>query len=127
MTYDSGSQPPGPEWNAPPPRPPGAAGGPYIAPNPYGWPTNGREHPNGTTILVLGILSLVACGVLGPFAWAMGNTAIREMNTEPGANWTNRGNVTAGRVCGIIGTCFLILGVLMMLLWIGLFASIATR
>lgn len=126
MTYDSGSPPPGPGWGAPPPRPPGAPGG-YIAPNPYGWPSQGREHPNGTSILVLGILSLVVCGVLGPFAWSMGNKALREMDAQPGVNWTNRGNVTAGRVCGIIGSCLLALGVVWVLLWIGLFASFAAR
>src|SRR5262245_41781377 len=33
----------------------------------------------GTLILVLGILSLVICGLLGPFAWVMGNNDLREM------------------------------------------------
>lgn len=70
-----------------------------------------REHPKGTQILVLGILSLVCCGVLGPFAWVMGNNARNEMNAQPGVIWTNRGNVTAGWVCGIIGSVLLVLGV----------------
>ena len=74
--------------------------------------TNTREHPKGTTILVLGILGLVVCGVLAPVAWAMGNTAKKEMDAQPNVNWTNKGNITAGRICGIVGTCFLILGVL---------------
>lgn len=34
-----------------------------------GWGlTSSREHPDGTTVLLLGILSLVVCGLLGPFA-----------------------------------------------------------
>jgi hypothetical protein len=63
-------------------------------------------------VLVLGILSLVICGVLGPFAWAKGNTAKREMDAEPGVQWTNRGSITAGRICGIIATVLLILSIL---------------
>ena len=43
------------------------------------------QHPQGTTILVLGILSLVVCGILGPFAWSMGNKALREINADPTA------------------------------------------
>ncbi len=76
----------------------------------------GVEHPRGTTVLVLGILSLMACGLLGPFAWKMGATALDEMDAQPEANWSNRGNVTAGRICGIIGTAFLAIGVLFFVL-----------
>jgi hypothetical protein len=68
------------------------------------------EHPQGTTILVLGILSLVVCGILGPIAWNMGNKALREIDASPQVTYTNRGNVNAGRICGIIGTAFLALG-----------------
>lgn len=113
--------PPGPErppnWGNHPP-PPG-----YIAPSPYasapyGWASNTREHDNGTTILVLGILSLVVCGLLGPVAWAMGSRAIREMDAQPGVVWSNRGNVTAGRICGIISSCLLMAAVAFVLLFI---------
>ncbi|MEQ1701823.1 MAG: DUF4190 domain-containing protein, partial [Ilumatobacteraceae bacterium] len=82
---------------------------------------------NGTTVLVLGILSLVACGVLGPIAWGMGNSALKEMNAEPNVVWNNRGNITAGRICGMIGTAFLALGLAWFILWITVFTSIATR
>jgi hypothetical protein len=76
---------------------------------PYGsGPAGSREHPQGTTILVLGILSLVVCGILGPFAWSMGNNALKEMDAQPGVMWTNRGNVTAGRICGMIASIILI-------------------
>ena len=120
MTYDEGSQPP-PGWGAPPPRP-GS-----IAPSAYGWAGPPRDHTNGTTVLVLGILSLVVCGVLGPIAWSMGNTALREMDAEPNVVWNNRGNVTAGRICGMIGTAFLVLGIAWLILWLTVFTSIATR
>jgi hypothetical protein len=60
---------------------------------------------------VLGILSLVCCGVLGPFAWVMGNGARKEMTARPDVYWGNRGNVTAGWICGIIGSVILLLTV----------------
>ncbi|WP_188196020.1 DUF4190 domain-containing protein [Nonomuraea sp. SYSU D8015] len=77
----------------------------------YGPPHYGPQytHPNGTTILVLGILSLVVCGLLGPFAWSMGNKALREID-ESGYPYENRGYVQAGRICGIISTVLLIIG-----------------
>ena len=69
-------------------------------------------------MLVLGILSLVACGILGPFAWNMGNKAIREIDADPGVVYRNRGNVTAGRLCGMIGCAVLVLQVLLFIVWI---------
>ena len=77
----------------------------------YGAQPNIREHPDGTTVLVLGILGLVVCGLLAPIAWAKGNSAKREIDAQPHINWTNRGSVTAGRICGIIGSVLLIIGV----------------
>jgi phosphotransferase system glucose/maltose/N-acetylglucosamine-specific IIC component len=70
-----------------------------------------RTHPQGTTVLVLGILSLVICSLLGPVAWSMGQKAIREMDADPSATYTNRGSVNAGRICGIISTCLMIVGI----------------
>lgn len=66
-----------------------------------------RDHPEGTTILVLGILSLVICGILGPIAWSKGNAALRDIDANPGM-YTNRGSVSAGRICGIIASVLLI-------------------
>jgi hypothetical protein len=88
--------------NPPPPPPP-------LGPTPGNWQqTSQAEHPDGTTILVLGILSLVVCGILGPFAWNMGNKALREMNANPGVVYRNRGNVTAGRICGMVASILVI-------------------
>ena len=76
-----------------------------------------REHPRGTTVLVLGILSLVlglSCGIgflLGPIAWAMGGSALREIDAQPGL-YSNRSSVTAGRICGIVATVIMLVGVL---------------
>jgi hypothetical protein len=72
-----------------------------------------QPHPKGTTILVLGILSIVCCGPLGIAAWLMGNTAQREVEANPGA-YSNAGSIQAGRILGIIGVVLSVLG----LLWV---------
>src|SRR6476661_8285152 len=103
------SDAPPPNWGGPPP-PPSSGQGPYPAgygqqppPPPYGYQQYGgmvpANHPQGTTVLVLGILSLAVCGILGPFAWSMGNKALREIDGS-GRAYTNRGNIVAGRICG---------------------------
>jgi uncharacterized membrane protein YjgN (DUF898 family) len=91
-------------YNAPPPPPPGQ---PYGTPGGYAAPI---EHPKGTTILVLGILSLVCCSILGPFAWVMGNKAIAEIDAS-GQAFSNRGQINAGRICGIVATVLMVLGI----------------
>jgi hypothetical protein len=61
-------------------------------------------------VLVLGILSLVLCAPLGIAAWIMGNGDIKEMDAgvmDP----SGRSLTTAGRICGIIGTLLLAIGV----------------
>lgn len=75
---------------------------------PQGYPQLPPNHPQATTILVLGILGLVACGFLGIPAWVMGNRALREIDASGGA-LGGRGQVQAGRICGIVATVFLIL------------------
>jgi hypothetical protein len=70
-----------------------------------------QAHPQGTTVLVLGILSLVICGFLGPVAWIMGNNALAEIDRNPAA-YANRSTVNAGRICGIVATVLLALGIL---------------
>ncbi|TWU07066.1 hypothetical protein CA54_54710 [Symmachiella macrocystis] len=79
------------------------------------------QKPEGAgTILVLGILGLVLCAPLGTLAWLQGNSYLekcRAAGVEP------EGSAVGGRICGIIATVFLIIGilggVLMMVLGIG--------
>jgi hypothetical protein len=68
------------------------------------------DHPQGTTILVLGILGLVTCGLLGIVAWVMGNGALADIDAAPGY-YANRSNVATGRILGIVSTCLLVAGV----------------
>ena len=85
---------------------------PHVS-QPYAYqpPRPPQDHPKSTTILVLGILGLVVCGVLGPFAWSMGNRALREIDASRGA-LGGRQTVNAGRILGIIATVLLVIGVL---------------
>jgi hypothetical protein len=131
----------------PPAPPPGASDdpgwrrehSPYGAPPPgsgpppgyraYGPPPAGQfgaaiEHPQGTTILVLGILGLVVCQVIGPIAWAMGARAQKEIDLDP-ARYTNRGNVVAGKILGIVATVLLVVSVVVWIAIIGLIIGAA--
>ncbi|HJQ06962.1 MAG TPA: DUF4190 domain-containing protein [Nocardioides sp.] len=64
------------------------------------------DHPRGTVVLVLGILSLILCAPLGIISWILGRSALKEIDQSPG-RYGNRGLMKAGMICGIIGTCLL--------------------
>jgi uncharacterized membrane protein YjgN (DUF898 family) len=91
--------------------PPPPYGGP---PNPYGPPPPGfgaPEHPQATMVLILGILGLVLCTVLSPIAWVMGNRVVREIDASAG-QVGGRSQANAGRICGIVGTVMIGVGLL---------------
>ena len=72
-----------------------------------------QDHPRGTTILILGILSLVCCGLFtGIPAIVMGKGALAEIDSQP-VPAANRGTVKAGYICGIIGTALSVLGIIL--------------
>jgi hypothetical protein len=110
-----------PYGQVPPPPPvfqPSYGGQPSYGTQPYG--TYDPSHAaysalegRSTTVLVLGILGLVFCQILAPIAWVMGNGVRKEAlamsRPEPGNN-------KAGRICGIIGTVLIGLGVAFFLL-----------
>jgi hypothetical protein len=62
---------------------------------------------NATTVLVLGILSIVVCELLGPVAWVMGNETLGQMDAGLMDDY-NRGSAVAGRILGIIATVLLV-------------------
>ena len=73
----------------------------------------------GTLILVLGILGLVICGPLGIAAWIMGNGDLKEI--DAGAMESSGRSLTnAGRICGMIASILMILGVLIAIAVFGL-------
>jgi hypothetical protein len=80
----------------------------------------------GTLILVLGILGLVVCGPLGIAAWIMGSTDLKEMDAGT-MDPSGRGQTQAGKICGIIATVLLIVGlvVFVLLFALGMLGAIA--
>jgi small-conductance mechanosensitive channel len=83
-----------------------------------------RDHPQGTTIFVLGLLGILLCQLLGPFAWAMGSRARSEMKAS-GAVYSNGGLITAGWIMGIVSTCLFAVTVVMVVAVIGIGVSSA--
>lgn len=101
---------------------------PYGQPTPYGfggaapYGQPAQEHPKGTQVLILGILSILVCPVLGPFAIVQGKNALAEIDQNPTA-YSNRSTVNIGRILGIIGTVLMVLYVIwliVMLIGIGI-------
>ena len=125
---DPNQPPPSPQTNQPPNQPPNQPyppspyqqnpyqqGGQQV---PYGTPQYNLgygpvapDHPQANTVLVLGILGIVVCGILAPFAWVMGNRVLREIDASNG-QLGGRSNANAGRICGIIGTILIGVGLL---------------
>ena len=82
------------------------------------------EASQATTALVLGILGIVICPVLGPFAWSMG---VKEMQAIDGGRRPpeNRGTANASKILGIVGTVLLGLAVITVIIFF-FFISVAT-
>jgi uncharacterized membrane protein YjgN (DUF898 family) len=96
--------------------PPGQPPYGNYPPNPYGAPpygVGGPDHPQATLVLILGIVGIVVCGVAAPFAWVMGNRVVREIDASNG-QVGGRSQAQAGRICGIIGTGLIALGLLIL-------------
>lgn len=77
------------------------------------------DHPRSTTVLVLGILGIVVCGVIAPFAWVMGRKTLQEIDASHGT-LGGRGPANAGYILGIIGSILLGLGLLVFVLFAAL-------
>ena len=63
----------------------------------------------GTLILVFGILGLVVCAPFGIAAWVMGNGDLKEMDAGT-MDASGRPLTNAGRICGMIATILLAVG-----------------
>ena len=97
----------------------------YPPQQPYQPPYKPPDHPQTTTILILGICGLVLCQILGPFAWSMGNKAMREIDAS-GGQMGGRDTVNVGRILGMVATALLVLGVLAFLFFVILGLSLAS-
>lgn len=82
--------------------------------------SGGTQPARGTTVLVLGILSLIICALLGPFAWLMGKGDLEKMD-QGAMDPSERDLTKAGMICGMISTILLALG-LVWILFVGLAA-----
>lgn len=98
---------------------------PYAMPA-YGMPPGyGMNYPyqsQASTVMVLGILSLVVCGLLGPIAWSMGNTELGRIDRGE-VDPSNRGSAVAGRICGMIASIMIIVGIVAVVFLFGIAAS----
>lgn len=104
---------------APPPPPPPAQQ--YPPTTQYAQPL--KPHRGGA-ILALGIVGLTVCVICGIIAWVMGNTDLREIDAgrmDP----AGRGNTSAGRICGMISVILGIVGFVITMIWILVFALAA--
>ncbi|MEH3032766.1 MAG: DUF4190 domain-containing protein [Aeromicrobium erythreum] len=88
-----------------PPQQPGYPQQGYPQPG-YGIPWAPPKHPQATTVLVLGIVGIVMCQVISPFAWYMGGKALKEIDADP-TRYSGRSEVNAGKILGIVGTVLL--------------------
>jgi hypothetical protein len=53
----------------------------------------------------------VVCGLVAPFAWVMGSRVINEIDASNG-QLGGRSTANAGRICGIVGTVLIGVGLL---------------
>lgn len=89
-------------------------GAPQQGGNPYGAPVP-QDHQRATLVMVLGIISIVFCGlVTGIPAIIMGRQALTQIDASGGA-LSGRGKVMAGFICGIIGTAWSVIGIIIKL------------
>lgn len=110
--------PPAPPPPPPPPAPPPAWGGTAGPPpgsiygNPYGYGTTGLPRTSGLAIasMVLGIVSIVLCGITALIGLPMGYAAKKQIR-ESNGTITGDGMATAGIVLGwiVIGIALFVL------------------
>ena len=67
-----------------------------------------QNAPGAVPALVLGILGLLVCPLLGPFAWVYGRRGEEAADASAGT-LGGRGLATAGKVLGIVGTLLIVL------------------
>jgi hypothetical protein len=111
-----------PPYGPPEPRGAGQPGqNPYqpYQPSPYapgaGW--GAPDHPQATTVLILGVLGIALCQVMAPIAWFLGTKALREIDAAP-QQYGGRSQVNVGRILGLVGTILLALYVVGALIYV---------
>lgn len=101
--------------------------GSYPQPSPYAQPYQAvQEHPQGTMILVLGIVGFFVfiCGII---AWVMGSKAQKEIQAT-GIRYSNESNINIGKILGmvttILGMVWVVILIIYIIFMVVVFASI---
>jgi hypothetical protein len=92
-----------------------------------------QDVPNSTSVLVLGICSLVICGlgpILGTITLVLSGSAKRAYEENPSLyKQTSYNNVNTGRICGLIGLilgcCIWIFYIVYFIFVISMFSAVA--
>ena|SRR5690242_8438999 len=94
-------------------------------PQPYGqpYPALPQPHPQGTVVLVLGIVGFFVT-LCAPFAWYFGSKALKEINAS-GVRYSNEDQIRVGRVLGMIVSILAIVGLVFGLVFVIIAAVIA--
>jgi len=99
-----------------------------VAPMPYGqqYGVPPQEHPQGTLILIFGIIGIFF-SVFAAIAWYMGANAMKEIRAS-GVRYSNESNINTGRILGkivtIIALVFLAIAIVMWLIFGFFFAAV---
>ncbi|MQY24519.1 DUF4190 domain-containing protein [Nocardia aurantia] len=88
---------------------------PYYGGLPEEPPGAPVEHPHATTVLLLGALSVLCCGALGPVAWVMGKQALTQIDRSYGG-LGGRSQVLVGYILGVVGTALMVITAILFLL-----------
>lgn len=95
---------------------------PFAAPPPANEP--GRRNAEGAIpALILGIVGLVFCPLVAPFAWFLGRKAERLVDASNGT-LSGRGEATAGKILGIVACVLMIVGIVLLIVLIAVGSSI---
>jgi len=95
---------------------------PFAPPPPPNEP--GRPNAEGAIpALILGIIGLVFCPLVAPFAWFLGRKAERIVDASNGT-LAGRGEATAGKILGIVACVLMILGIILLIVLIAVGSSI---
>ena len=84
-----------------------------YTPAPYGqgYSAPAGDHPQGTTILVLGIVGIFFT-ICAPIAWYLGSRALKEIKAS-GVTYNNQQQIVIGRTLGIIFSILAIIGLVL--------------
>ena len=89
---------------------------PQGQPMPYGqsYPPVAMEHPQGSTVLVLGIVGIFV-PIVSFVAWYLGNKVMKEIRAS-GQAYSNEQNINIGRILGMVFSILYIIGIVFLII-----------